>query len=181
MINNAGKFGKVSFSQFASDFIGGTSLKYNEEHPMPDSIYKGLLEVYDGIKLPKRATIGSAGYDIFAPVDIYLAPGCTATIATGINAAIEEGWALMCFPRSGLGFKFRMQLDNTVGIIDSDYIFSDNEGHILLKITNDSLEDKTLHVDAGKAFAQAVFIPFGITYDDDADGVRNGGFGSTSI
>ncbi len=93
---------------------------------------------------------------------------------------MEEGWVLQLFPRSGLGFKFRLQLNNTVGIIDSDYFDSDNEGHIFARITNDSNEGKTLQVEAGTGFLQGIFLPFGITVDDEADGIRNGGFGSTT-
>lgn len=87
---------------------------------------------------------------------------------------------LQLFPRSGLGFKYRMQLNNTVGIIDSDYFYSDNEGHIFAKITNDSNEGKALEVAAGSGFMQGIFLQYGITEDDEADGVRNGGFGSTT-
>lgn len=137
-------------------------------------------EIYDGIKLPRRATAGSAGYDFFAPYDIRLAPGETVTIPTGIRALIEQGWVLKLYPRSGLGFKYRLQLNNTVGIIDSDYSQSDNEGHIFIKLTNDSNEGKTLEIPAGTGFAQGIFVEYGITVDDDAEGVRNGGFGSTS-
>ena len=56
---------------------------------------------------------------------------------------------LKCYPRSGLGFKYRLQLNNTVGIIDSDYFYSDNEGHIFAKITNDTKEDKTVEIPEG--------------------------------
>ena len=104
----------------------------------------------------------------------------TAKIPTGIRALIEPGWVLKLYPRSGLGFKYRLQLNNTVGIIDSDYSQSDNEGHIFIKITNDSNEGKTLEIPAGTGFAQGIFVEYGITVDDDADGVRNGGFGSTT-
>lgn len=135
--------------------------------------------VYADIRLPKRATVGSAGYDFFAPYDIALAPGETAKIPTGIRVKMEDGWVLMLFPRSGLGFKYRVQLDNTVGIIDKDYYDSDNEGHIFIKITNDSKDGKSVNIARGTAFAQGIFTPFGITIDDDADGIRNGGFGST--
>lgn len=86
----------------------------------------------------------------------------------------------MIFPRSGLGFKYRLQLNNTVGIIDEDYFYSDNEGHIFIKITNDSNEGKMLQIKAGESFAQGIFVPFGITMGDECNGVRNGGFGSTS-
>lgn len=87
---------------------------------------------------------------------------------------------LKLYPRSGLGFKYRLQLNNTVGIIDSDYFYSDNEGHIFAKITNDSNEGKTIKIARGEGFMQGIFIEYGITLDDCADGVRNGGFGSTN-
>ena len=129
--------------------------------------------------MPGRATVGSAGYDFYSPLDFVLSPGQTIKIPTGIRARIEDGWVLMIFPRSGLGFKFRIQLNNTVGIIDSDYYGSDNEGHIFIKITNDSNEGKTLSLKKGDGFAQGVFLPYGITSDDETAAVRNGGFGST--
>ena len=99
---------------------------------------------------------------------------------TGIRARIADGWVLCLFPRSGLGFKYRLQLNNTVGVIDSDYYRSDNEGHIFCKITNDSREGKTLSVKAGEGFVQGIFLPFGITEDDASTEKRNGGFGSTT-
>lgn len=86
---------------------------------------------------------------------------------------------LSIFPRSSLGFKYRLQLNNTVGIIDSDYFYSDNEGHMFIKMTNDSREGKTVELAAGMAFAQGIFLPYGITVDDDCTSTRNGGFGST--
>ena len=160
------KFEKVSLEQFAKDFDINTGL-------FPE-------EVYDGIKLPKRATKGSAGYDFYAPFDIVLKPGETIKIPTGIRSNMEEGWVLKIYPRSGLGFKYRLQLNNTVGIIDSDYYFSDNEGHIMIKITNDSNEGKTVEVKKGDGFAQGIFVEYGITFDDDVSEERNGGFGSTT-
>ena len=142
---------------------------------------KGDAErIYNSITLPKRATSGSAGYDIYSPVDFIINPGETVKIPTGIRCRIDDGWVLKIYPRSGLGFKYRLQLNNTVGIIDSDYYYSDNEGHIFIKITNDSNENKTVEIKAGTGFAQGIFVEYGITFDDDADGIRNGGFGSTT-
>jgi dUTP pyrophosphatase len=155
-------FEKVSKEQFEND--------WEFDIPCP----------YDNIKMPKRATLGSAGYDFFSPLDFSLEPGQTIKIPTGIRCKIEDGWVLQIFPRSGLGFKYRLQLNNTVGIIDSDYYNSDNEGHIFIKITNDSSEGKSLSLKAGEGFAQGIFLEYGITCDDDADGVRNGGLGSTT-
>ncbi len=137
-------------------------------------------EIYDNITLPKRATKGSAGYDFFAPFDITLNPGETVKIPTGIRVYMEENYVLKLYPRSGLGFKYRLQLNNTVGIIDSDYYYSDNEGHIFAKITNDSNEGKTLTINKGTGFMQGIFVEYGITFDDDTTSIRNGGFGSTN-
>jgi len=127
--------------------------------------------------LPRRATAGSAGNDFFAPAAFSLAPGACVRIPTGVRARIEDGWVLMLFPRSGLGFKYRLQLNNTVGIVDADYFGARNEGHIFIKLTNAG--DRSLSVAAGEAFAQGVFVPFGLTDDDEARGERTGGFGST--
>ncbi|HIV02068.1 MAG TPA: deoxyuridine 5'-triphosphate nucleotidohydrolase [Candidatus Aphodoplasma excrementigallinarum] len=157
------QFYKVSKEQFLADFEG--------DH---------AEAVYEAVKLPKRATVGSAGYDFFAPVDITLAPGETAKIATGIRVRIDDGWVLKLYPRSGLGFKYRLQMNNTVGIIDSDYYNSVNEGHIFAKITNDSNEGKTVTIKQGEGFMQGIFVEYGITYDDEVTEKRNGGFGSTT-
>ena len=153
-MQRVGEFEKVSFEQFRDamkdEFYRGQEL--------PPAIEDDLKKMWE---------------------EIALRPGETMKIPTGIRVKIDEGWWLGCLPRSGLGFKFRMQFDNTMGVIDSDYYFSDNEGHIFAKITNDSKSQKIVHVEAGNGFMQAIFIPYGITYSDDATGVRNGGMGST--
>lgn len=162
-------FQKVSYSQFESD------MKKN----FPN--VKNCKEIYDSIKLPQRATAGSAGYDFYAPLDVTVKKGESVLIPTGIRAKMEDGWVLQIFPRSGLGFKHRIQLDNTVGIIDADYYGSSNEGHIMIKLSCDAHEEgHCVSLSAGDGFAQGIFLPFGITADDDASGIRNGGFGSTS-
>ena len=165
-----GKFEKVSFSRFLADW----------QDTFPETEEKEIERIYEGIVLPRRGTKGSAGYDFFAPLTITLAPGETIKVPTGIRVRMEEDWVLMIFPRSGLGFKYRLQMNNTVGIIDSDYYGSDNEGHIFAKLTNDSNEEKVCHIEAGTGFAQGVFLPYGITEDDEATQIRNGGFGSTT-
>ncbi len=162
------KFEKVSLAQFTE--------AWREQLGTEDGAESALA----AIPMPRRATSGSAGYDFSLPYDLELKPGDTAKIPTGIRAKIAEGWVLMIYPRSGLGFKYRMQLNNTVGIIDSDYYKSDNEGHIFIKITNDTNEGKTISLKSGDCFAQGIFTEFGVVENDDADGVRNGGFGSTS-
>lgn len=169
-MNRIARFEKVSPGQFEKAWADTFDISDKAR----------IMEIYDQIRLPRRATAGSAGYDFFAPVDITLEPGETVKIPTGIRVWMEPEWVLKCYPRSGLGFKYRLQLNNTVGIIDSDYYYSDNEGHIFSKITNDSNEGKTVHITAGEGFMQGIFIEYGITLDDDATEVRNGGFGSTT-
>ena len=137
-------------------------------------------KIYEDIKLPLRATKYSAGYDFYSPFDFTLNPGETIKIPTGIRAKMREDYALFLLPRSGLGFKYRLQLNNTIGLIDADYFYSDNEGHIFAKITNDSNEGKVISVKKGEAFIQGVFLSYGITEDDEVNTIRNGGFGSTS-
>lgn len=169
-MNKIAKFEKVSFEQYLKDW------DYDEV----DASEEIIESIYNSIKLPKRATKGSAGYDFYAPIGFTLEPNETIKIPTGIRCKMDDGWVLKCYPRSGLGFKYRLQLNNTVGIIDSDYFYSDNEGHIFAKITNDTNEEKVININCGDGFMQGIFVPFGITTNDDADGVRNGGFGSTT-
>ncbi len=136
------------------------------------------IDTYNNIKLPKRATLYSAGYDFYSPIDFTLKPGETIKVPTGIRCKMIDSYVLMIFPRSSLGFKYRLQLDNTVGIIDADYYNALNEGHIFIKMTNNS--EKTLEVKEGEAFAQGIFLEYGITYDDEVSESRKGGFGSTN-
>ena len=156
------KFYKVSFEQFQADWAD----------TFPDTPAERIREIYEDIRLPRRATSGSAGYDFFTPVAVNLKPGETLKIPTGVRAQMEEGWVLQIFPRSSLGFKFRLQLNNTVGIIDSDYFYSDNQGHMFVKMTNDTNEGRTVELSAGTGFAQGIFLPFGITVDDDCTDAR---------
>lgn len=170
-MNRVGEFEKVSFEQF--------SAAMKEELYSQGNYEDEIRDLYDAIKVPVRSTSGSAGYDFVSPVSFHLSPGESIKIPTGIRCRIDEGWWLGCFPRSGLGFKYRLQLDNTIGVIDSDYYHSGNEGHIFAKLTNDGKAGKPISISAGDRFMQGIFIPYGITYSDEAYGVRDGGFGST--
>lgn len=168
-MKRVGRFHKVSKKRFLEDWKE-TFGESTEE----------ASRIYETIKLPCRATSGSAGYDFFSPVDFTLQPGETVKIPTGIRVEMEPNWVLKCYPRSGLGFKFRLQMNNTVGIIDSDYFYSDNEGHIFAKLTNDTNEGKTVELKAGTGFMQGIFVEYGITFDDEVTDIRNGGLGSTT-
>ncbi len=164
------KFHKVSKEQF----VGAM------KEDFPQYTEKDMEDIYESLILPARATAGSAGYDFFAPFSFSLPPNATIKIPTGIRAEMKDDWVLKLYPRSGLGFKYRLQLNNTVGIIDSDYFHADNEGHIFVKLTNDSNEGKTVEIPSGTGFIQGIFLEYGVTVDDEAKGQRTGGFGSTT-
>ena len=169
--NVVATFEKVSFEQYYKDFLD----TYGEDF---DRVQ--VKDIYDSIKLPQRGTSGSAGYDFFTPQTINLATSKVAKIPTGIRVKIDDGWFLAVMPRSGLGFKYKVQLYNTVGVIDSDYYNSSNEGHIFVKIVNDNGENKAMTVNKGDGFVQGIFLSYGLATDDNATAVRDGGFGSTT-
>ena len=129
------------------------------------------------IPLPRRATAGSAGYDFVSPLEVTVPAGGSALIPTGVRAEMEPGWVLMLFPRSSLGFRHALRLSNTVGVIDSDYAFAKNEGHIMVKLRNPL--SAPVAIARGDRFCQGVFLPFGTAEEDGDFAVRTGGFGST--
>ena len=171
MSHKVAKFYKVTLEQFAKDWKD--TFSDNPEYCV-DEVIKSI---YDNIELPTRATVGSNGYDFHIPCNVVMEPGDQLKIPTGIKCNIDYGWGLFIIPRSGLGFKYKLQLFNTIGDIDCDYYHSDNEGHIFAKLFNSGT--KTLKLKQGDAFMQGVFLPYGITYDDNTTKTRNGGMGST--
>ena len=178
-MNRIAQFEKVSFKQFKKDWLDTFSHKYNDWDD--NEIDKAIYDIYTSIKLPKRATSGSAGYDFHCPSKLAIPLNGSIKIPTGIKCYMEEGWVLQCYPRSSHGFKHGSHLANTVGIIDKDYYNNENnEGHIFIKLVNDStLAVSNVNIDTGDAFCQGILIPFGITYDDKTDETRIGGIGST--
>lgn len=173
------KFEKISKEQFFEDCwsVFGSALQDCNSPYIPKEKTDAWL---DKLSIPKRATMYSAGYDIYAPYDITILPRQSIKIPTGIRVLLDEDKFLAIYPRSGLGFKYKMQLYNSVGIIDSDYAYSDNEGHIWAKFYNDSPDGKTITIKQGEAMCQGIIQQYFTTIDDVADGVRNGGMGSTS-
>ena len=137
---------------------------------------EGFLPLEE-IPLPKRATAGSAGYDFVSPLEVTVPAGGSALIPTGVRAEMEPGWVLMLFPRSSLGFRHALRLSNTVGVIDSDYAFAKNEGHIMVKLRNPLSEPVT--IGRGDRFCQGVFLPYGTAEEEQVTAEREGGFGST--
>jgi len=168
----------VSFEEFERAM---RELYKNTEFIREDNFLSTIRDVYEALPLPKRGTARSAGYDIHTPAPFELAPNCSIKIPTGIRVLMEDDWCFVCAPRSGQGVKYRLQLANTLGVVDADYSNADNEGHIWLTICNDTYESRIFFAETFDRIAQGIFLPYGITVDDDADGKRTGGFGSTDV
>lgn len=166
-------FSKVSNSQYEAAI---SSSPFNI-----DSLYVP----WEDLKLPKRATAGSAGYDIYSPVSCVLHPGETVKFPTGIKCNIPSGCFLMIVPRSGVGFRTSTRLCNTVGVVDSDYTNSDNEGHIWVKLYMPKIESDDspceLVINKGAAVCQGIIVPYyQFINEEPPEKQRNGGFGSTT-
>ena len=163
------EFHKVSFSQFMQD---SKKTGFIDDDTDPESV----KVAWERIKLPARATGGSAGYDFFLPYPFAILNQAAVTIPTGIRVDMQPGWFLMLAPRSGLGFKYGLRFKNIPPIIDSDFYYADNEGHIMVKITVDS----NMCLQEGDRYMQGLFLPHGVTRSDETLGInRAGGFGST--
>lgn len=101
-------FEKVSFEQYAADCSKAGHWRDTDT----------LRKEWEAIQLPTRATSGSAGYDFYMPFNSTVSTN-PIVVPTGIRCRIADGWALMLFPKSGLGFKNHMTLENTIGVVDA--------------------------------------------------------------
>lgn len=135
--------------------------------------------LYDDYMLPKRATIGSAGYDFYAIKDYVIKPGEIIKIPTGYKVSLENDEVLLIVVRSSMGFKWNVRLTNQVGVIDSDYYNNiDNEGHMFVSLENEG--DKEYVINKGEAYVQGIFMKYLLTDDDNTVGNRISGIGSTN-
>lgn len=177
MTQRMAQFSKVDFDVFFDDWV--KAFEGIDEGVDPKELEEHIRGIYDAIELPKRQTAQSAGYDFHSPVSFVLEPNKSITIPTGIRCEMYDGWVLKLYVRSGLGFKYGISMANGTGIIDGDFCNSDNQGNIHVKLTNDSCLAKKIRINKGDRFCQGVFVPYGITLDDDVTEERNGGMGST--
>lgn len=197
------EFMKVSEKQFIEDAKKCFNIGDNEKHPL-----EIFHRYYEEIKLPTRATAGSMGYDFYSPFNFNIIKGDWVTIPTGIRVKLPQNTGLILFPRSGQGFKYHISLANTAGVIDSDYFNADNEGHIMIKLVNNGLNQmdilKTYSLEdelnfwlydneeatkkdngmfkcvRGTAIAQGIILPYLVAVGDNVTTKRTGGFGSTT-
>lgn len=139
----------------------------------------GSLNLFE---LPKRSTKKSAGYDFINPKTIEIPPyklGMKPTLVpTGIKVKMEDDEFLMLVNRSSNPSKKNLVIPNSMGIIDADYYGNaDNDGEMMFAFYNVGTEPVV--IEAGDKLGQGIFVKYGITDDDNAEGERTGGFGST--
>lgn len=141
---------------------------------------KRILTNEDGIKriLPARSTKNSAGYDFFNPKNVVCKSHQITMIPTGIKAQFPEDEALFLFNRSSNPKKKGLIILNGVGVVDSDYYNNpENEGEMAFVFYNMLDEDVTIL--AGEKLGQGIFMKYAKVDNDEAEGERKGGFGST--
>ena len=143
-------------------------------------VAKGLED--KGINLPVRKTKYSAGYDVEAAEDCIIPSfkkGMKPTlIKTGIKAYMQDDEVLILANRSSNPGKKGLILANSIGVIDKDYYGNeDNDGHIMFAFYN--IKDENVEIKKGDCIGQAIFMKYLIVDNDEATGVRKGGFGST--
>ena len=136
------------------------------------------------INLPERKTKMSAGYDVEAAEDVIVPafkPGQKPTlIKTGVKAYFPEDEVLYILNRSSNPKKKGLVMANSVGVIDADYYNNeDNDGHIMFAFYN--ILDTDTEIKKGERIGQAIFQKILLADNDNAEGERLGGFGSTNV
>lgn len=127
-------------------------------------------------QLPKRATSGSAGYDLYSAVEMLIDANSRGKVPLNIKVMIPEGTYGRIAPRSGLAFK--SGIDVGAGVIDSDY--RDEVGVILF-----NHGDREFHINIGDRIAQLILVKIETPDVEQVESLdeteRTGGFGSTGV
>lgn len=131
-----------------------------------------------GTKIPMRGTKSAAGYDFYAPYDIVVPPhGLSKLVHFNIKAIMPQDMFLFLRIRSGLAVKHGLMV-HCSGIIDADYANNpDNDGNIGAMFINSS--DEEYIIKKGERCMQGIFLCYNTTNNDNASGVRGGGYGSS--
>lgn len=108
-----------------------------------------VKRVHPNAKIPKRATVDSAGFDLHCVDDFTIKAGEHLPVHTGLVFEIPHGFAMLLYPRSGMAKKHGLTLSNAVGVVDSDY-----RGEIIVLLHNAG--NYEVNFKAGDRVAQAV-------------------------
>lgn len=188
-MKNVAQFEKVSLKAFSELMI--------DSYPKYQFTKDEINDLYNNVQIPRRATVGSVGYDFVTPFGFRLFPGSKIKIPTGIRVNImKDDYALFLMPKSR-NAKNSIRISNTIGVVDPDYYFSDNEGHIMIVLEMPPVNHEIGHetkfgeilrrgdidqyYNSGDGIAQGIFIECGkcIGENDQEYSIRNGGYGST--
>ena len=168
------RFERVEYESFSKDMRKWLPV-------MKDARDSYLAKILNVVTMPRRETKGSAGYDFRLPIPVTIPSGGKVVVPSGIRAVFREDemdtWHLQVYVRSSTGIREETDIPNGTGIIDADYYLSENGGDILLALKNNS--DHTVMFGQGERVCQGIFMIHGLTEDDDANGYRTGGVGST--
>ena len=130
------------------------------------------------ISLPEPATVGAAGFDLAAAVEVEIPARSIRLVGTGLVIAVPEGYFLGIFARSSTPLKRGLMVANGVGIIDADYCGPADE----IKIQLLNFTDAPVQVMRGDRLAQGIVLPCPrIEWDEVTEiaAPTRGGFGST--
>ena len=131
------------------------------------------------IQLPTRSDPRSAGYDFYVIEDVEIPPYGMVMLPTNVKAYMQDDEVLILANRSSNPGKKGLILANSIGVVDKDYYGNeDNDGHIMFAFYN--FFDQDVEIKKGDTIGQAIFQKYYIADDDNAEGERVGGFGSTS-
>lgn len=144
--------------------------------------FEKVSSLKEYIKLPKRSTSKSAGYDFFSIEDVYIPPyklgDDPVMIPTGVKVKMQDDEYLMLVNRSSNPKKKKLVIPNSLGIIDADYYGNeDNEGEMFFGFYN--LSNETVVIKKGEKLGQGIFMKYLLIDNDQTTEVRHGGWGST--
>lgn len=128
--------------------------------------------------LPKRGSVGSAGYDFYSKETVTIYPNQSHTLWTDVKAYMNNNEVLKIYVRSSIGIKKNLRLKNSVGIIDADYYSNvSNDGNIGIALHN--FGEFPVTIEAGERVAQGIFEYYLVADGDETVSLRSGGIGSS--
>ena len=140
--------------------------------------FEKVSRIEGEIEMPRRSTSKAAGYDFIVPEDTICKAHEITLVKSGVKAYFPDNETLLLFNRSSNPKKKGLIILNGVGVVDADYAdCQENEGEIAGLFYN--MNDEDFILKAGEKMMQGVFVNYSIVDDDNAEGVREGGFGST--
>ena len=157
-------------------------IESKKQYAQTVTIHGKVIKAFPDVELPERADTRSAGYDIFAPIDITLLPAQKTLLWTNVKAYMQPDEVLEVYPRSSMGIKKGLMLGNTVGIVDSSYYNNEgDDGNIRLALLNTS--GVAIIIKRGERICQGIFKKYLVSDNGNPseDVVRKGGIGSSGV